>query len=459
MSIASAITAAQGRVADCYTSVGTMGGTIPATQNLTNLPAAIESIPTGGGGDTIFLENNSGATISADDKVLFTMGTIGTSTPTSFTHSNNGLFNPILFFDNGSFVTSDNSTGYMHTKVNGVWTSTANSMYSGWGQRSVYLFNVNDIISASDNFDNNGQTGRIYTKTGRTQIPSQCHYIGEYNDVHYCIDTDDYNVYIYDINTNTVGSSVASLYTGTYQYLVWGKIIGSMCFICNTVGIVKAFHIELDGTFTGYSNTTISGYPLFVTTGGYLFVTDNVDAYRQNSLSSVNLGHLFCYKENSDHTFSLVSVPALQMFENTACQVAYDYRNHVLSIGTSDNVYFFRVDGISGISNLNISLNNLPTNTSGYPYRTMMSPDKSTIVVEGYGNYVNVYSRTTATHQIVSNSAYNYNLETSFTGFATGETDSDGKYEVKTVLPEVVDFEIYSEHNEPDEINIYGGAE
>lgn len=51
MSIASAITAAQGRVANCYTSINTKGGTLPAVQNLSNLPAAIESIPSGGGGE------------------------------------------------------------------------------------------------------------------------------------------------------------------------------------------------------------------------------------------------------------------------------------------------------------------------------------------------------------------------------------------------------------------------
>lgn len=46
MSIASAITAAQGRVANAYTAVSNKGGTLPATQNLTNLPTAIDSIPT-----------------------------------------------------------------------------------------------------------------------------------------------------------------------------------------------------------------------------------------------------------------------------------------------------------------------------------------------------------------------------------------------------------------------------
>lgn len=47
MSIATAITAAQGRVAACYTAISNKGGTLPATQNLANMPTAIGSIPTG----------------------------------------------------------------------------------------------------------------------------------------------------------------------------------------------------------------------------------------------------------------------------------------------------------------------------------------------------------------------------------------------------------------------------
>lgn len=47
--IADAITAAQGRVADCYTAISNKGGTLPQTQNLANMPTAIGSIPTGGG--------------------------------------------------------------------------------------------------------------------------------------------------------------------------------------------------------------------------------------------------------------------------------------------------------------------------------------------------------------------------------------------------------------------------
>lgn len=46
MSIATAIQNAQTRVANAYTAVSGKGGTLPDTQNLTNLPTAINSINT-----------------------------------------------------------------------------------------------------------------------------------------------------------------------------------------------------------------------------------------------------------------------------------------------------------------------------------------------------------------------------------------------------------------------------
>lgn len=52
MTIASAIQAKQQQVADSYTAVSSKGGTLPTTQNLTNLATAINSIPSGGGGSS-----------------------------------------------------------------------------------------------------------------------------------------------------------------------------------------------------------------------------------------------------------------------------------------------------------------------------------------------------------------------------------------------------------------------
>ena len=50
MSIASAIATKQQQVADCYTAISNKGGTLPVTQNVANMPTAINSIPSGSGG-------------------------------------------------------------------------------------------------------------------------------------------------------------------------------------------------------------------------------------------------------------------------------------------------------------------------------------------------------------------------------------------------------------------------
>lgn len=68
MSIATAITAAQGRVADAYTAISNKGGTLPATQNLTNMPTAINSIPTSSS-DVVTAMNKTGSDIATGDKV------------------------------------------------------------------------------------------------------------------------------------------------------------------------------------------------------------------------------------------------------------------------------------------------------------------------------------------------------------------------------------------------------
>lgn len=70
MSIASAITAAQGKVADAYGAVYVMGGTLPATQNLSNLRDAIYSIPSGSSDvDTIHTFNDTGTELFEGDQV------------------------------------------------------------------------------------------------------------------------------------------------------------------------------------------------------------------------------------------------------------------------------------------------------------------------------------------------------------------------------------------------------
>lgn len=106
MSIATAIQNAQQKVANAYTAVNAKGGTLPATQDLSNLPTAIDSIS--GGIDTVEATNYTESAISTGDKVwinkeenrLYNFTTIGSPTIDVQTYN-------VSNFNTTSYITLD----------------------------------------------------------------------------------------------------------------------------------------------------------------------------------------------------------------------------------------------------------------------------------------------------------------------------------------------------------------
>lgn len=467
MTIASAITAAQGRVADCYTSVSTMGGTIPATQNLTNLPTAIESIPTGGGGgDTIYLKNKSSkATLLSGDKVLFTLGTVGDGDTYDFTRTLIGsTLNPPIFFDNFSLVVSDSQSGNLYSYINNEWTQEpSSSIYADWATYATYQC-FDDAVSYYGNVGYSYYSG-IVTKDSRKNVYSSDNrnqYMGKYSE-RYAYYAYDVGVYIWDLanNTSTALFSNAGIGGARFARLFGTKMIYQGDNNC------KIYELTSSSTFTMLLNQPLSERILFATgldEGDYLLTTDNYSAYTNTSSTPVT-AHLICYRMKNG-MIEYVQDPVLSMFENTSCFVAYDNRSNILSIGTKDNVYFFEFDSTTKqFSPLNVIIQSsaFPVTINDFPYKTMMSPDKTQVVILGRNQslstfYINVISLLSTDKAIVDNSQYNYNITTSFTGFATGQTDSSGKYEVSTVLPEVVTSYLLTDL-EPDEAIFEGVVE
>lgn len=134
MSIATAIENARQKVANCYTSVDNMGGTLPATQNLSNLPAAIESISTG---DTVTI---AGSDVPYGQKALIRFDTSRQAYLTSFynaytyTGTSNG---------DGTFkIALPDPLPYLQNYVvNGNVSIADNLDGTGWGT-SNYLSNI-----------------------------------------------------------------------------------------------------------------------------------------------------------------------------------------------------------------------------------------------------------------------------------------------------------------------------
>lgn len=486
MTIASAIATKQQQVADCYTSVNTMGGTLPATQDLTNLPTAIESIPAGGGGgDTIFLPNESGATISAGDKVLFTMGVNDTDEDDFSTVYNSNLpaYSPICVLDDYSFIVAGRSAsstynGYLFQIINNSWTQgSLNNAYATVGANSVFQYFENgDIIN---NCYLNDYEGFI-TPTGRNQTISgrdDCRYIGDYNGTSFLIYRYSGNIrvctwdkaagtysQVFAITDFTAKDGLYRIFTDTF---FGTRMIANnnKSYKIYTLSDTSTFTLLSQGTISTDSNVTFIG-ATGLQTGDVVFAVDNY-SYNYSTYTMASgtnpsaSSHLFCYKVQSNGSLAYYEEPLLKLFENTPCYVAYDNRSNILSIGTKDDVFFYEFDSEKKFKRIEVSYSTLPTPSNNVPLRTQMTPNKETFIVYDYSssaNAVYVYTLSSLKSCIVPNNQYHYDLVTSFTGIATGETDTDGNYEVKTVLPAIVDTLLIS-NVEPDEVIITGGAE
>jgi hypothetical protein len=107
MTIASAITTKQQQVVDSYTAVSNKGGTLPTTQNLSNLPTAISSIPSSGGSSSVPIFDGN-----------------------YFVDSNGSITNSIAFIDDASihhtyilkpFAKSFTNSTTVHNWINEEW--------------------------------------------------------------------------------------------------------------------------------------------------------------------------------------------------------------------------------------------------------------------------------------------------------------------------------------------------
>ena len=155
MSIATAIQNAQQKVANAYTAVNAKGGTLPATQDLSNLPTAIESISTG---DEITATNTTGSAVSADDRVwvngedVYTQNFTIVGSPTivnkvvsNFSTSNYLQVSPMVNTTSGTW-TFDVEFTYV---TSGASTPQPIVFFEDSGYDNFAIFILNDHINAN----------------------------------------------------------------------------------------------------------------------------------------------------------------------------------------------------------------------------------------------------------------------------------------------------------------------
>ena len=134
MSIASAITTAQGRVAAAYTACNAKGATMPVTQDLSHLPDTIASISGGGGGGGTTQASASKTLAAAANSITFTglsgEPTAWLVTPDSVTYSGSVVLSAIgdSSVHNGGYTTGSQhnySSSFSASYSSGSFTITA----------------------------------------------------------------------------------------------------------------------------------------------------------------------------------------------------------------------------------------------------------------------------------------------------------------------------------------------
>lgn len=472
MTIASAITNAQNKVAAAYTSVNTMGGTLPATQNLSNLPTAIESIPSGGGGDTVYAINDTGSTISQGDKVWLNKHNNPSVTGSNYVRYSQGVKSAFIMEGNVPYEFT-NGNLLQWTFSNDSWSSTTiQSSISGEVGHPMFV-GTQPIFRAMNPSNGVYQKDIIINTQGTSfTLANNSFYIGNDRIVK-CTSNKNYSIVEYDHTTGTEGNTLGTFMSVNnifHNAFIDGTLLMIASGTGSSAGCTMEYYDISDMTAIVKTHTVVcpeySTYLYYVTgldVGDYLFF--------QSAASSDNWGGtaapvLKIYKLGADFAITPArDLPLqLQQLNNSNAVVNYDSRTKYLTVGTNSNVYFFKFDTTTKTFEQFLLDVTMPTEHSiysGYAYVPVISGDKTNVVITfraQSSSYVyvgrKIYKLSNADNTEWYVEPYgNFNVST-LTGYATGNT-SDGKYEIATVLPETVQVEV----NGGDEVEYFGGAE
>jgi len=387
---------------------------------------------------SVFAKNASDTSVVRGDKVLLSSG-IPTLSPQSFTEQTTN-FNPICAFSDTTFLTTGANFGHIHTLTDGQWSSTEDTAFSNVGVSAIYTYHPNGVISyfGTAQFKNE-RTGYLMRSSEIITIPYNALYLGQdANNVHYVFQTNSgqyARLYVYNLAENNFGEQMLTI-ENSYGYFYFGFIKNTKAILTSSTNY--AYIYDVNSNFTYLNKTSINGYyPLFATgadVGDLLFVTDNLQYNYYANNNSKATAHLFCFRIKSNYALELVELPCLQRFLTTPCYAQYDHRNDILTVSTTEKIYLYRFDTTSKtLSEITVFTDILPlTPNASKPLRAALLPSGHDIAVLSAYNYLNIYHLGAEETRIVPDNINFYNPEKCVTGYATGATDENARYEVLT---------------------------
>ena len=428
-----------------------------------------------GGGDVIYAANDSSGTIAAGDKVWLNHIASDISTEQTFTSSRDQY---VYFYPQGNVMYSAGSRGVERYDFNlGTedWTrrtlgtmALARGFINTFKDGTVVLKGMNTFINGTgDNVISvlNGQVNptlaAIYLGNNLCLKATSTQYnpvLAEYDPATNTYGTEYYQFSGFGLNKKITNAflkdNVLLLFTGVSNdgqpYFIFQDITDK-----SSPVLLKENGLGFYGNYTCVAATG-------TTPGNYIFVNtdDSYDLYRYN-------GQLKIYEIADDYQIKdPENLPeALNNLIGKTVSIFYDERTNILTVGTVDNVYAWKFNETGKtFSPLNVSfdLSGITNKASGYPYNLVLSEDLRNAQIgyredETYTFSINILYKFTegSGWTIVDESAVN---SFTITGFATGETDAEGKYEINTVLPDEVMITV-NVTPDPDSFDFAGEAQ
>ncbi len=427
-----------------------------------------------GSGYKFFVTNDSGTTYNKGDKVLVNAGLNPQDLSRGFSIRPNSEIRDygLIFTDNETALVYFVNAMRKYVFTSNSWSEIDISTWGYSNNAGGFTTFKNGLIRLGENA-NTSTPSSLITSNGRIELPSSGMYLGEYNGQSYAYDMYNKKVFKYDLLSNTLGDTVLTNSHGGNN--------GSICYLDSQTGkgftvtrmsCIQFFDVDENGTFTENNyinlnvkeNEEIVGYT-GADVGDYIFFATNCfSRYYINNTTAIPDSYLRVYKivETLGKRYLELQNNMFKSFQVEDCYAKFDLRNDVLTVGTRNNVYAYKYHrDTKSFEELNTDFNLVANSNKYFSYRLAFSPDMSKALVtlrsETYLMDVTLYTLGSSSWKIVSNQKFNYNSTNSFTGFATGNVDSEGKVEVDIVLPETINLNIVTDVNvASDEIVVEG---
>ena len=431
MTVASEITRIKSNIAKAYNSAKIKGAIVPSTQNSNNLASCIDTIVTSGGGsgeggaDKVFFENKSGIEYSKGDKVLANIVNIGgVDSGDVFNQTNS--FQQSWVLQDGTIRLS-NQTGnkghnIVHTPNGFSETSYPQSVW-----RATYPF-----VQKGDYLITQGSNNKFNVINYRTGEATP------YDDYpltdNILLDWDKGILYNND-KTLSYDTGAGNLTNTQKFFQAYGNTI------------VYSFTSEV--TFidiSDFPNCTKTVYKLPMTFGQNRCVTGvNIGDYYIGSYqgayyllrfngSGYEYDKSVVTKDNAQTGYINVDEGLFGFIETDGTPVAYCLEDGIMK----------RLDIPAEVVNTikaDTSLDNYKR--QGFSFNkdlSVVSWDWSTGNYNNYSRYA--YIKDGVSAYISYPESRNFNYNSSFTGYATGEVDAIGRLEVEICLPEKAELTV-----------------